>query len=220
MRRIRPYLTPGKLLAGGLALLALAAAVLWLWPSDDYLLLPDKAKPVAPLVSVKGREVKPDDDGGGIYYVAAVLRKAKLFEQLFPGTEDGATLVPGRQINGDLPEQQRRQLDLSAMARSQDVAAAVALRQLGYRVKERNVGVVVDAVADHVPASGELRPGDVIVSIDGKPVRALTDVRTLLGAHRPGDTVAIGVRRGEDLATLRLKTVADPKDARRAVVGI
>jgi PDZ domain-containing protein len=51
-------------------------------------------------------------------------------------------------------------------------------------------------------------------------VRGLSDVRTLLGERRPGDTVAVGVRRGAELATLRLKTVADPKDARRAVVGI
>ena len=66
--------------------------MLWIVPSGDYLLLPDNARPVAPLVSVKGGKVPTD--GGAIYYDAVIIRKAKLFEQLFPWIHDGATLVP------------------------------------------------------------------------------------------------------------------------------
>jgi PDZ domain-containing protein len=60
----------------------------------------------------------------------------------------------------------------------------------------------------------------VNVAIDGIKVRYLLDVHRLLSKHRPGDTVLIGVRRGSSLATLRVKTYADPNNPKRAVVGI
>ena len=66
--------------------------VLWLAPSGDYLLLPDEAHPVAPLVTVE----KPKRGGGkdGIYFVDLLQRRATLLESIFPGIRDGATLVP------------------------------------------------------------------------------------------------------------------------------
>jgi hypothetical protein len=72
------------------ALLAAAftAAFLWLFPSGDYLLLPDPAHPVGPKVFVA--RAHPDDDGGGIYFVDVILRRAKLFESIFPGIHSGA----------------------------------------------------------------------------------------------------------------------------------
>jgi len=66
--------TPAKfagLLAG---LLFLAGIVLYIVPSDDYVLLPDRAHPVAPLVRVQGGH---DPRGpGGIYFVDVFERRA------------------------------------------------------------------------------------------------------------------------------------------------
>src|SRR5437763_230271 len=69
--------------AGVLAGLAcLTAIVLYLIPSDDYLLLPDPAHPVAPLVVVQGGH---DPRGpGGIYFVDVIERHASMFESIFP----------------------------------------------------------------------------------------------------------------------------------------
>ena len=50
MRRV---VTPGRLLAAGLALVAVVLALLVV-PSNEYVFLPDPAHPVAPLVTVKG----------------------------------------------------------------------------------------------------------------------------------------------------------------------
>src|SRR5207237_1123441 len=85
-------LTPARLAAAGLLLLAVVALVLWLAPSDSYIFLPDRAHPVAPLVSVPGG--KSPRDGGGIYYVDVFVRKASWLERLFPGLREGATIVP------------------------------------------------------------------------------------------------------------------------------
>src|SRR5262249_61340198 len=42
---------------------------------------------------------------------------------------------------------------------------------------------------------GRTRLGDVIVSIDGKPVKKVNDVYSLLEEHKIGDTVTVGIQR-------------------------
>jgi PDZ domain-containing secreted protein len=123
-------LTPARLAAAGLVLLAVVALVLWLAPSDSYIFLPDRAHPVAPLVRVAGG--KPTRDGGGIYYVDVFVRKASWLERLFPSIREGATIVPSSAIQAPgVSEKAQHTEDLRAMSRSQEVAAAVALRALG-----------------------------------------------------------------------------------------
>ena len=78
------------------ALLLLAAIVLYLVPSNDYLLLPDKAHPVAPLVACRAATRRQGP--GGIYFVDVFERRASMFESLFPWIHTGATLVPANLI--------------------------------------------------------------------------------------------------------------------------
>ena len=211
-------LTPLRVAAAGLVLLALAAAFFVL-PSDSYLLLPDKARAVEPLVDVEGE--RSVTDGGGIYFVAVDVRKASLFERAFPGVHEGSTLIPGDQL---LPpgvnEEARREGELRAMARSQQVAAAVALRRLGYRVKTTNVGAIVEALVAESPSVGKLRPNDVIVAVDGEPVRTRADLLRLVGAHKPGEQVRVRVKRGTKEETVTIRTAADPNEPKRAVIGV
>jgi Lon-like protease len=211
-------LTPVRVAAAGLVLAAIVAA-LFLLPSDSYLLLPDKARAVEPLVEVEGE--RPMRDGGGIYFVAVDVRKASLIERAFPGIHEGSTLVPQDQL---LPpgvnEEARREGELRAMARSQQVAAAVALRRLGYPVKTKNVGVLVESLVADSPAVGKLRPNDVIVAVDGEPVQTRSDLLRLVGRHEPGEEVEVEVKRGAARATVTIETAADPEDPGRPVIGV
>jgi PDZ domain-containing protein len=211
-------LTPVRVAAAGLVLAAIVAA-LFLLPSDSYLLLPDHARAVEPLVEVEGE--KPMRDGGGIYFVAVDVRKASLIERVFPGIHEGSTLVPEEQL---LPpgvnEEARREGELRAMARSQQVAAAVALRGLGYPVRTTNVGVLVDALVADSPAVGKLRPNDVIAAVDGKTIRTRSDLLRRVQAHDPGEEVRIAVKRGARRETVTIRTAADPEDRDRAVLGV
>jgi PDZ domain-containing protein len=211
--------TPRRILAAlGLALVV-ALAVLWLFPSDDYLLLPDPAHPVGPKVFVANS--KRDNDGGGIYFVDVILRRAKLFESIFPGIHSGASLVPARAINPPgVNDQARREEDLREMVRSQSIAAAVALRAAGYKVVARPVGVLVSQVDPSGPAAGALEPTDLIVAVDGKTVRTPNALRRIMQTHRPGDRVRFTFHRGKTIRQATLKTVADPSDPKRAIVGI
>lgn len=217
---MRGLLRPSRVLVALFLALALAVATLWVLPSDDFLVLPDPAHPVAPLVKVAG-ERPPAGDGGGIYFVDVILRRAKLFESLFPGIHSGASLVPERLINPPgVGDAARRQGDLRTMRRSQSIAAAVALKALGYRVVARPTGVLVAEVDPAGPAAGELEPTDVIVAVDGVRVRTPLALRREMRKHRPGERVRFTVRREKGLVVIVLKTVAASDDPSRAIVGV
>ena len=83
---------------------------------------------------------------GGIYFVDVFERHASMFESLFPWIHSGATLVPANLIvPPGVSDQAARQADLREMTISQKVAAAVALRRLGYKVVAKPSGVIVAA---------------------------------------------------------------------------
>jgi PDZ domain-containing protein len=207
-----------RLLVAGLALLAVVVALLVL-PSSDYIFLPDRAHLVAPLVTVKGGH---DPTRGGVYFVDVVVRKATLIERLFGGLHDGADLYPPQAVDPPgVNQQQRHVLDVEDMHRSQQIAAAVALRAAGRKVVMRPVGARIGFVQQGLPAFGKLEPGDVVVSIDGRPVRTLHDVYIRMTSHHVGDVVAFTIRRGKRTLVERMKTIgAGTGVNRRPIVGV
>jgi PDZ domain-containing protein len=215
---VKRFSWPGLAVIAG-ALLLLVAGILYVSPSNEYIFLPDEAHALAPLVRVQGE--KPDRDGGGIYYVAVDVRKASLLEKLAPGLHDGATLVPENQV---VPEgvdaRTRRRTELQEMARSQKYAAAVALRQLGYKVKVEPRGALIESIAQGYPADGKLFPDDVIVAVGDEPVRSASDLTRLLGMRKPGDVVPLRVRRGKNTVDVRLRTVKNPREPGRPFLGV
>lgn len=212
--------TPGRLALLGLFLLGAAALVLWLTPSDEYILLPDRARPVAPLVTIKGHG-HPARDKGQIYFLAVIVRKATLLERLFPSIHDGATLVPASALRTPgVSDQAQRKIDERDMSQSQSIAAAVALRELGYKVLARDSGARISGVISGTPAVGKLKPTDVIVGLDGTPVRSPTGLRRLMSKHRPGDTIHLTVRNSGGLRMVAVRTAADPQNRKRAVIGV
>ncbi len=213
--RLKP--TSGRLLALGLVLLAGALALILL-PSGEYIFLPDRAHPVAPLVSVPGG--KPPKSGS-VYFVDVVVRKATLLERLFGGLHHGADLYPASAVNPPgVSDRAREQIDLQDMHRSQQIAAAVALKAAGRKVRLTSVGALIDAVEPGLPAAGKLDPDDVITAIDGKHVTGPRGVFNGMRAHRIGQVVRFTIRRGKQTRLVALKTVASPTPPKRPIVGI
>jgi len=209
--------TPGRLLALGVILFAIAVG-LDVAPSNEYIFLPDKAHPVAPLVTVQGGH---DPLHGGVYFVDVVVRKATILEKLFGGLHKGAQLVPASAVNPPgVGDAQRRRIDLQDMQHSQQIAAAVALRAAGKHVVMRSTGALIDEVELHMPALGKLEPDDVIIAIGGKRVRNPHDVFVLMSARKIGDPVAITVRRGKQTLVERMRTIGSATTPRHPIVGV
>ena len=106
------------------------------------------------------------------------------------------------------------------MTQSQKVAAVVALNHLGYKVKATTGGVTIVLVEQSAPAAKILRTSDVIVAADGHKVSSVANLRAVLAKHRPGDVVRITFVRDGKRMTAAIKTVADPQDPKRALVGV
>jgi PDZ domain-containing protein len=195
------------------------AFVLWWLPADDFLFVPDRAKPLADKVEVEGGRVNAKGD---VYYVDLFVRRIRLLEQLLPFTRpDGSTLVSEEILApaGETDAERDRQ-NAQDMERSEETAAVVALRALGYDVVASPRGVLVTSVSPDVPAAKSLDPGDVVVAVDGTPVRTPTELRTEIGRRRPGDDVRLTLRRGEKPIDVTVRTIASTQDPSRAIVGI
>ncbi|MDX6506956.1 MAG: Lon-like protease [Gaiellaceae bacterium] len=207
--------SPGRLAAAGLFLLAAAAIVLWIAPGSGYdIRLVDPAHPADPLVKVPGE--KPHKPGP-IYFVDVREREARLLERLVPfARPSGSSIVKSPPISSTIEQQ----IGLQDMTESQKVAAVVALDHLGYKVRARSGGVTIVLVDPSAPAAKILRTSDVIVSADGHKVTSVQRLRTILARHRPGDKVQIGFRRGGRPMTATIKTIADPQDPKRTLVGV
>ena len=216
--RLWKVVTPGRALTAGL--LALAAAIaLFIVPSSEYIYLPDTAHPVGPLVSVAGGHAEKGP--GGIYFVDVIVRKATLLERLFGGLHAGADLeTPSDVLPAGVTNAQNDQLSLEEMKTSQQVAGAVALRSLGYKVKASDSGALVDGIEPGLPAEGKLIPTDVIVAVDGTKVTSPATLTKAMRGRPIGQTVTFTIRRGTATKTIAIRTVADGKKSKRAVIGI
>ena len=204
----------------GAVLLAVVLFLLATLPSSDYLFVPNGAHPVAGKVEVAG---KTDGDGkGGIYYVDVTVRKVRWLERLLPFLRpDGASLVPASAVTAPGETFKERIVEARAeMNRSEQVAAAVALRAGGLDVQATPRGVLVEAVAIDAPAAKALSSGDVIVAVDGRETRTVDQLLAATKRLRPGDRTSLRIRRDGAVIGRSVTTISAPDDEKRAIIGI
>jgi Lon-like protease len=190
---------------------------MWFVPSNEYIFLTDPPRDVDPLVHVPGES--DADEQGGIYMVDIVIRKASLFERLFPGIHEGASLVSEKTFNpANLPENVRREQSRAEMTASQKVATTVALRALDYNVKD--LGVEVTEIEVGAPADGPLEPGDVIVGAERRKVATVDDLRDVMDEVDPGDSVTLRIERDGAERTVTVGTEPSSDNPSDAIMGI
>ena len=81
------------------------------------------------------------------------------------------------------------------------------------RPSARGLGMRVRSVYPSSPAEGAgLEPGDVVFSLNGRPVESREDFDTLLSAVAPAAPVTLEVRRGERSRTVSMKAARAPED--------
>jgi PDZ domain-containing protein len=174
------------------ALLAATALGGWFYKVPYYALLPGSARDTEGLIHVDGAQVHPSD--GEILYTTVRLRgRLSLWEYLWLQHRDDVEVLPEHSVLGDRDQEENRQYNLQLMDNSKQVAVAVALDELGYQVTQPN-GVLVVTVVQGSAADGSLQPGDLIVALDGTPVRKAEELVTALAQRHPGDRVTLDVR--------------------------
>ena len=81
----------------------------------------------------------------------------------------------------------------------------------------RALGVTVQEVDPDGPAAragilgaATVAGGDVIVAVDGQPVRSMADVDDVVSRHRPGDGLAVDILRGRGKLTVQVELTERP----------
>jgi PDZ domain-containing protein len=110
--------------------------------------------------------------------------------------------------------QQTQQQDTEQMASSQELATAAALTQL--HIKYQTTVEVLSTVAGY-PASKVLKAGDVIESVDGKPVTGESSLSSMINQHPAGTTMQLQVLRNGQTMTI---PVASKSSGGNAVIGV
>jgi len=171
-------------------------------------LAPGSARAVNAIIEVKGHPSYPPQ-GKVFYTTVSVRERVNPYEALAGWIDPSVEVIAEQKVRGTVPPAQYQRMNVEAMADSKTTAQVLALRQLGYT--NLGVGAEVVEVQAGLPAAGVLKPNDVLVAIDGKPVTTSTDAVNAIRARAPGDTLHMQVTRG-DAAPVDLQAVLGEAD--------
>lgn len=196
-------------------------AVSFNYPLPYYALAPGSARAVAPLIEAGDAPVYPPE--GEVLLTTISLQQVHPFEALRGWLRTDVDVLPEEEIRPpETSDQEYRQFNFQVMDESKQNAIVVALRRLGYEVKEKGEGALVEKVLPQFPAEGRLQPGDVITAIDGQPVQLVTDATKVISASRPGDVITISVKQpdGTEPREVAVPVAADPEQGGKTVLGV
>ncbi len=153
---------------------------------------PGTTRVVNDLITVSGPPTFPPE--GEVLYATVSVRERISLLQAFIGWLDPSTdVIAEERIRGDIPPDRYHQLNVEAMSDSKTTAQVLALARLGYT--DLGAGARIESVAEGSPASAVLRAGDVVIGIDGSPVRTSEDAVKAIRAHQPGESLRLVVER-------------------------
>ena len=154
-----------------------------------------------------------DPDGpGGIYFVDVFERQrdaCRVALPVGPQRRDARAGEPDRPAGRERPGARQPTCSNDGVA---EVAAAVALRRLGYKVVAKPSGVLVAAVAPGSQAAGSWQPSDLIVAVE-RHATPRSRLRARL-ASAPGDDGH--ARERPPRRTARSRSRRSPTDAQAA----
>jgi PDZ domain-containing protein len=199
---------------GILVVAALAAGVLI--PLPYVSIAPGSARRVDDLINIRDHPVYPPK-GRVLFTTVSVREDINLWQALGGWLDDDVDVLTERQVRGPTPPEEYHQLNVEAMADSKTAAELVALRHLGF--DDLAAGAEVQSVEPGLPAASVLNAHDLIVGIDGRPVREPSEVVAGIRAHQPGEAVRLTVVRGDGPPSEQTATLARG-DQGQALLGV
>jgi Lon-like protease len=223
-----PSITGRILNVLSITLLVVAAVllVLYLIPSNEYLLMPGDAVPVGPLIKVQGH---PQRASGSDLFLTDVsfLKADHLLVQLYGQLNSQDDLETATQFTGGISESKYITLNTDLMSQSIDAAKAAALSTIpGLHPHIAKTGPKVAGVVPGSNAEKVLKPGDVILDIAGHRVHTANQVKPIVLATTPGTVLPMTIVRGKKRLHVRVKTVAansqglPAKKGKTSLIGI
>lgn len=149
-----------------------------------------------PIIEIKGATAYPAKgqlDFTTVRVVGGPGVRVNAFTLAVAAVRDDQEIFKREEIYPEATTREEIQQENAAeMVDSQEVAAAIALRETGNTVPER---VVVSQVPDGSPAKGVLEAGDEFVSVAGAPTADAASVQAAVRAQKAGSKVPMVVKR-------------------------
>ena len=160
-----------------LGLLALVVAAI-AWPLPYYSEGPGPARDVLPRIIYEG---EPRYEPTGQLDLTTVrYQQLTGLTALRAWLDSSLAIVKANVLYPpDVPVTVTQQRGVSQMDQSQIAATAVALQALHMYPKQHGDGALIENVVPTCPAEGKLYPGDIITSVDGKPVHTAAQASKL-----------------------------------------
>ncbi len=158
-----------------------------------YALAPGSATQVNDLIEVPDDRSHPPD--GQVLFTTVSLYPARPVDALVGWIRSDTELIPREKLlPPETTSDEYRELNAELMDESKQAAIVVALRRLGHAVTAKGEGALVVQALEGFPASPELKSGDVITAVDGRPVSLFDDAVRAIRVHAPGERVRLDVR--------------------------
>ncbi|WP_238177936.1 SepM family pheromone-processing serine protease [Paenibacillus contaminans] len=191
---------------------------LFMIPVPYYVYQPGSAENVGPMVSVKQED--PPERGQFLLttvsaYEANVI--SMLLSPFRPNMEirkKNEVLQKGESMH----DYSQRQEIVMLTSQSDAIQAAYKKAKVPYRIQSD--GVAVMRTIPGMPAASLLAAGDLIVDVDGKPVKKLTDMSEYLQTRKEGDSVKLTYKRGDSTYPVELPLAVLSNDGGKKRVGI
>ena len=144
-------------------------------------------------------EIKNYDFEGNLYQLTVRRDEANALIYAWSLINDSYDLYPREEILPDgVTPKELSEISIQNMRTSENVAIAVALKNVGYEISSKGDGVSVVGLLDDSPVKEKLKKGDLLNSINNKEINSTTEFIATLRTYSIGETVSIGLLREVD----------------------
>ncbi len=185
-----------------------------------FTIAPGSVRSTEPLVTVDGAPTFASD--GEISFTTVSVGEATAFTAALGWLDPSVEVIPRKAVLGDQQPEENRKRNLEMMDGSKQTAQVVALRRLGYDVTATGTGAVIAFVKEGSPADSVLDPNDVVLSVDGVPVKIADDLVSSINTKQPGDTITLEIEpgNGDPIRKSTTTVVARESDPSKPMLGI
>ena len=136
---------------------------------------------------------------GNLFQLTVRRDEANVFVYLWSLIDESYDLYPREVILPDgVTPQELSEISIQNMRTSENVAIAVALKNVGYEIESKGDGVAVVGLLEDSPVKDKLKKGDLINSINNTDIYSATEFISSLRTYSIGETVSIGLLREID----------------------
>ena len=144
-------------------------------------------------------EIENYEFDGSLYQLTVRRDEANVLIYIWSLVNDSYDLYPREVILPDgVTPKELSEISIQNMRTSENVAIAVALKNVGYEISSKGDGVAVVGILDDSPVKDKLKKGDLLNSINNKNISSATEFISTLRTYSIGETVSIGLLREID----------------------